>query len=213
MVGVREKNEPAEEKKEKGTFAKMKKGLTEGLRKGTKSLGRGAGLLLLGGLLAGCGSGVVANDGEPLAFPDGGDGKQDTMVDAGEDAGPDLDLDAGVDADTDVDAGVDAGVDADTDEEPLCLGVHNDEIPDVLIFDHTPLEIGGYSIALVGAPLNAALVDIKCVSSGDDIALGVRLPVGQESVIEVPDDGKMIKIYVHGRCSHYVGVNVTVENL
>jgi hypothetical protein len=224
MVGVREKNEPGKEKEtEKGTFAKMKKGLTEGLRKGVKSIGKGTGLLILAGAIAGCGGGTVANDGETPTFPDGADGSQVTDVDAGVDAGPDQDLDAGIDAgpDVDLDAGVDAGpdvdldagVDADTDEEPLCLGVHNEEVSEVLIFDHTPLEIGGYSIALVGAPLNAALVDIKCISSGDDVALGVRLPVGQESVIEVPDDGKMIRIYVQGRCSHYVGVNVNVEDL
>ncbi len=146
----------------------------------------------------------------------------DEDLDAGVDAGPDEDLDAGIDAgpDEDLDAGVDAGPDKDldggdvgADEGPACPGVYNDEELDVTIFDTEPFEIGGYSIALVGAPLNAALVDVKCVSSGDDVALGVRLPVGEETTVEIPDDGKRIRIYVEGRTSHYMGADVTVEDL
>jgi hypothetical protein len=151
------------------------------------------------------------------------DGGPDEDLDAGVDAGPDEDLDAGIDAgpDEDLDAGVDAGpdedldagIDAGPDEEPACLGVYNAEELDVTIYDSEPFEIGGYSIALVGAPLNAALVDIKCVSSGADVAIGLRLPVGQETAVEIADDGKRIRIDVHGRTSHYMGADVTVEDL
>jgi len=167
---------------------------------------------------------------------DGVDG--DVDVDGGDvtDAGADEDLDAGVDAGTDEDVdGADVGPDEDidagledgdgtttedgtvsdgADEVVLpCPEVFNDEIPEVLIFDHTPLEIGGYSIALVGAPLNAALVDIKCVSSSTDVVIALRLPVREETTVEIPQDNKKIRIYVYGRCSHYVGVDVTVEDL
>jgi hypothetical protein len=177
--------------------------------------------------------GSVETDEDVDAGVDG-----DVDVDGGDvtDAGADEDLDAGVDAGTDEDVdGADVGPDEDidagledgdgtttedgtvsdgADEVVLpCPEVFNDEIPEVLIFDHTPLEIGGYSIALVGAPLNAALVDIKCVSSSTDVVIALRLPVREETTVEIPQDNKKIRIYVYGRCSHYVGVDVTVEDL
>ncbi len=160
--------------------------------------------------------GDVDVDGEEVTDA-GVDGDVDVdgeeVTDAGADAGTDEDVDAGLE-DGDGTTTDDGTVTDGADEIVLpCPEVFNDEVPEVLIFDHTPLEIGGYSIALVGAPLNAALVDIKCVSSGSDVALGLKLPVREETIVEIPQDSKKIRIYVYGRCSHYVGVDVAVEDI
>ena len=156
-------------------------------------------------------AGIDAGPDEDLDA--GVDAGPDEDLDAGVDAGPDEDLDAGVDAgpDEDLDAGVDAG--SDGDFEPLCPGAHNETVDHGNFSRDEDVLVGGYYIRYVSATVRNVSVDVRCADSNAAVAIDQSLRIGDETVIEAPEDGKKIRITVHSQNAWGILCTVVVEDL
>ena len=222
MVKSLKREEPGKEEKEPGKFAKMKKTLSEGIRKCGKGAAGGVAVLAALGMLAGCGD---TKD----YIPNIPDGQTDGDVDGS--VNTDKDLDAGVDGDVDIDGSVDAGVDAGPDVDvdggqtdgevdsgdevsTTCTGVSDETVEEVLFPRGEDVLVGGYHIRYVGAVgPSRVTVDIRCAETGADVATDQRLGVGSETVIEIPEDGKKLRITIQSQNAWDILCSVAVEDL
>ena len=147
------------------------------------------------------------------------DAGPDTDVDADTDsggptdAGPDTDsgdLDSGPDLDADVS---DGDVEEDADPEPLCSDIFDEAVTEETFDKGTGREVGGYMITYVSQTTGGLTLDIDCGSDSSSIASGESLTTLVEHTVEVPDDGKRIRITVHSRNTFDASMSVAVEPL
>ncbi len=190
-----------------------------------------AGAAVLAISVAGCTmdtGGLAVSDSStdaPIVDGHGGsDSRPDNRVpDKGSDhAVPDMGVDksvpdTGVDTavpDTGVDIGPDTGVDLGPDSGSVCPGVVNDTAYGKAAYVGTPVTVGGYSIENTGAVPGGVNVDVACGSNSSAIKNGVFLPKGgAEVVVNVPADGKKIRLKNITNDSWVSNLNVVVETL
>ncbi len=147
--------------------------------------------------------------------------------DAGHDAGPDADVDAGHDGGIEADAGNDAGpeVDGGTDGGPgvdggpdadgggpvACAEASTGSIAQWFNIS-TPYTVGGYVFTYTGKDATHAIFSITC---GGTATVGSPLTclIGSETPLEIPADGKRIRITPSSANAASSYANVVVENL
>jgi hypothetical protein len=175
-----------------------------------------------GGVTDGGVSDGGADGGPADAGPDSDGGAADGGV---TDAGPDADggvADAGPDADGGVSDGgpVDAGPDVDggaadggTDGGPACTGVYNESVDNGEFDKNVDVEVGGYYFRYLAYTTTSVTVDIRCGASSADVALGETFGTGIERTIDVPADGKRIRVTLENKNTFRAIMDVSVEDL
>ena len=144
--------------------------------------------------------------------PDGGTTDGGT-TDGGVTDGGTTDSDVDTDADTDSDSDVDTDADTDTDIVGSCGDVENDSWGG-LIGNGEFQTVGGYTVIYVGEDIDTgkAVFDIVCEGSNDPVAYGVFVEEDGEESVDVPDDGKVIRIECHAISADAVNVDIYVED-
>ncbi len=124
------------------------------------------------------------------------------------DAGPDVDggpADAGPDVDGGVADGGDGG--------PACTGVYNESVDNGEFDRNVDVEVGGYHFRYLSYTTTSVTIDIRCGASSADVALGETCGTGVERVIDVPADGKRIRVTLENKNTFRAIMDVTVEDL
>ncbi len=135
----------------------------------------------------------------------------DTDADTEMDSGPDLDADT--DADTELDSGPDLDADVDSGIE-TCDGIIYDEILIAGDFErYIPAVVGGYHITFVSPTSTGVRLDITCNGSGSDVVIDELFGIEDETIVEVPSDGKRIRITPHSKNTWEANMTVIVEDL
>ncbi len=148
----------------------------------------------------------------------------DVEEDAGHDAGPDADTDASIDADVDAgETGVDAGSDADAAETGVDAGGDSDAavacgaastgtLAAQWLNISTPYTVGGYVFTYTGKDATHAIFSITC---GGTAVAGSPLTclIGSETPLEIPADGKRIRINPTSANAAAAYASIIVENL
>lgn len=138
----------------------------------------------------------------------GSDSGSDAMLDSGTDAGLDSGMDSGIDS------GLDSGIDSGSDAGPLCTGVSNTSIIDGEFFMSTPLNVGGYDITYTTYTASGVLLDIGCGAGGASVASGFALNYGApDTILNVPADGKKLRMTLSSRTATRATISVHVETL
>jgi len=153
----------------------------------------------------------------------------DAGTDAGDVTDGDIDEDGGVTdgdvADADIldgdidDGGItdadvsDGDVEEDADPEPLCSDIFDEEVTEETFDKGTGREVGGYMITYVSQTVDGLTLDIDCGSDSSEITAGDELETMVEHTVDVPDDGKRIRITVHSRNTFDATMSVAVEPL
>jgi len=126
------------------------------------------------------------------------------------DAGPDTDsgdMDSGPDLDADVDADTDSGIET-------CDGIIYDEILIADDFERDiPVVVGGYHITFRSPTATGVRLDITCDGTGSDVAIDELFGIEEEGIIEVPSDGKRIRITPHSKNTWEANMTVIVEDI
>ncbi len=153
----------------------------------------------------------------------------DAGTDAGDVVDGDIDEDGGVTdgdvADADIldgdvdDGGItdadvsDGDVDEDADPGPLCSDVFDEVFTEETFDKGTGREVGGYMITYVSQTVDGLTLDIHCGSDSSEITAGEDIETLVEHTVEVPEDGKRIRITVHSRNTFDATLSVAVEPL
>ena len=133
-----------------------------------------------------------------------------------------LDGDIADDADTVADSDVVDGDMTDGDvsdsdvadaDGPLCSDIFDEVVTEETFDKGTGREVGGYMITYVSQTTGGLTLDIDCGSDSSSIASGESLTTLVEHTVEVPDDGKRIRITVHSRNTFDATMSVAVEPL
>ena len=165
------------------------------------------------------GSGGTSDAGPDASLADSGpdmdsgpDSDTDADTDSGgpTDAGPDTDsgdMDSGPDLDADVDADTDSGIET-------CDGIIYDEILIADDFERDiPVVVGGYHITFRSPTATGVRLDITCDGTGSDVAIDELFGIEEEGIIEVPSDGKRIRITPHSKNTWEANMTVIVEDI
>ncbi len=107
----------------------------------------------------------------------------------------------------------DGSVDEDAGFEPLCSGVFDEVVTEETFDKGTEREVGGYTITYVSPTVDGLTLDIDCGSDSAQITAGDDLTTLVEHTVEVPYDGKRIRITVHSRNTFNATMSVAVEPL
>ncbi len=138
------------------------------------------------------------------------------VVDADEDSDvADADVVDGDLADSDITDGdvLDGDVEEDADLEPLCSGVFDEVITEETFDKGTGRSVGGYMITYVTQTTGGITMNIDCGSDSEEITSGDAITTMVEHTVNVPDDGKRIRITVHSRNTFDATMSVAVEPL
>jgi len=96
---------------------------------------------------------------------------------------------------------------------PLCSDIFDEVVTEETFDKGTGREVGGYMITYVSQTTGGITLDIDCGSDSSSIASGESLTTLVEHTVEVPDDGKRIRITVHSRNTFDATMSVAVEPL
>ncbi len=118
-------------------------------------------------------------------------------------------------ADSDITDGdvLDGDVEEDADLEPLCSGVFDEVITEETFDKGTGRSVGGYMITYVTQTTGGITMNIDCGSDSEEITSGDAITTMVEHTVNVPDDGKRIRITVHSRNTFDATMSVAVEPL
>jgi len=96
---------------------------------------------------------------------------------------------------------------------PLCSDIFDEVVTEETFDKGTGREVGGYMITYVSQTTGGLTLDIDCGSDSSSIASGESLTTLVGHTVEVPDDGKRIRITVHSRNTFDATMSVAVEPL
>ncbi|MEW6035428.1 MAG: hypothetical protein AB1529_02345 [Candidatus Micrarchaeota archaeon] len=114
------------------------------------------------------------------------------------------------DAGPDVDGGA---ADGGSDGGPSCTGVYNESVDNGEFDRNVDVEVGGYHFRYLSYTTTSVTIDIRCGASSADVALGETCGTGVERVIDVPADGKRIRVTLENKNTFRAIMDVTVEDL
>jgi hypothetical protein len=215
-----------EEREERtpGSFAKMKKTLSEGIRK----LGKGAKVATLaagvGALAAGCGEDTPGNN---IPIPDGGvtdadmtDGRTGD-ADISDGSTGDSGMvdgstgDAMVDGSTGDSGMVDAGVsDSSVADTGSTCSVSAASVSHQTVNKGSYIAVGGYHITYVQPTSSGVTLDVGCGGSLDNVESDKNVSMGTASGTTITDtaNGMTITITAHSKNTWHVVLSVTVAS-
>ncbi|MEW6036281.1 MAG: hypothetical protein AB1529_06720 [Candidatus Micrarchaeota archaeon] len=96
---------------------------------------------------------------------------------------------------------------------PLCKGVFNASVTSGSFPKGTDTGLGGYLLNYVSYTTSTVTMDVKCGSDNSPVAAGEVFTVGVEKTIQVPKDGKKIRITVLNKNTFNATCTVYVENI
>ncbi|MFH1685444.1 MAG: hypothetical protein ABH983_04005 [Candidatus Micrarchaeota archaeon] len=127
----------------------------------------------------------------------------------------DGDVDDGGITDADVSDGDLADGDVEEDAGPTaCPGVSNGSIVSEDIDLGDSVTVGGYSLTYVGqvAGTDDIYIDVRCAATGEEVEMGVVVPLYGSETASAPLDGKNIEITNHSSSGTRTRISATVSD-
>ncbi len=139
--------------------------------------------------------------------------KPDTGQDAGKADSAQKDLSKDVKLPADLPKDLKGPADASSEFSPLCKGVSNASVSSGSFPKGTDTSLGGYLFNYLSYTVSTVTMDVKCGSDNSVVAPGQVFTVGVEKTIQVPKDGKKIRITVLNKNTFNATCTVYVESL
>ncbi|MEW6035427.1 MAG: hypothetical protein AB1529_02340 [Candidatus Micrarchaeota archaeon] len=96
---------------------------------------------------------------------------------------------------------------------PLCAGVYNEFVDHGTFPKNTPTEAGGYYLNYLSYTATTITMNILCASDNSAVASGEVFTENVEKTVNVPADGKKIRVTLHNMNTFQAVCSVTVEPL